>query len=84
VSQDIVRHLSQPSDFVGSGSLRRDAGMFRHRFSDRRVEASVRMWNSSTAMRILLEGQFGNRLADVAIVVATCGTLKPIASRSRP
>ncbi len=75
---ELVRDLPAPLVFLRPGSPRGNAGVLRHSFRDGRVEAAIQDAEFlDPDRRPLFEGQLGDRLADVAIVVDHLGHIEP-------
>ena len=73
-----VRHLPQPLSLLRPSSLRREAGVLCQRFRDGGVEAAIqRVEFFYGNRRILIEGELGDCLADVAIVVDDLRHVEP-------
>src|SRR5205807_5409132 len=68
----------QPLSLLRPSSLRREAGVLCQRFRDGRVEAAIqRVEFFYGNRRILIEGELGDCLADVAIVVDDLRHVEP-------
>jgi hypothetical protein len=73
-----VSHLPEPFMSLGGVRICGNPGVLGHRFGDRRVEAAIQGVELVGGDRDpLLDGQFGDRLADLAVVVDDLGDVEP-------